>query len=463
MLENKNLSSLTAGTFSRLLRLFIPILGITFCNGLFPALEKIFFAKISIEALNEGVNSLYASLIFQAPCLAVALMCQVFVGRWQGAKEWHKIGPGVWQFIWFSLFSIFLIVPLGLIYGIFYFQGKVFEATVWPYYIFILSIAFLYPLGATLSSFYLGLGKTRLVVLVNLCAQLIRVVLCYCFVFGVEGWIPAWGIMGAPLSSAMTQVGICLILFIVFIQSKYAKLYRTREYFLRFKLFREYIYSGLFRGIHRILTFASWASIAHLMALREADFLLVLSIGGTMFLLLSFFSEAIFEAQITVASQILGKGRYLLLNNAFLSGSLLVGIIAVLTAVPLFLFPSAIFSFLFPGVQLNEGIIQPTFLGVWISFLLFTYGFVPVSHILAFKDTKFFLYMGMFNWINGYLLMYFFIEKIGIAADKFWLALSLMHGSNTFIYVWRMRWLQSKVHRREPLSGTVSSPSPSTV
>ena len=171
MTDIKNLPSITAGSFRGLLRLFIPILGITFCNVLAPALEKLFFARLSVEALGARVNSLYALLIFQAPCVAVAMMCQVFVGRWQGAGELHKIGPGVWQFIWFSLLSFFLIVPLGLLYGYFYFQGKDFEAIVWPYYSFILSIAFLYPLGASLSSFYLGLGKTRLVVFVNIGAN----------------------------------------------------------------------------------------------------------------------------------------------------------------------------------------------------------------------------------------------------------------------------------------------------
>ena len=53
--------------------------------------------------------------------------------------------------------------------------------------------------------------------------------------------------------------------------------------------------------------------------------------------------------------------------------------------------------------------------------------------------------MGGVNWINGYLLMYFFIVILDITADQFWLALSLMHGTTALLYFWRMQWLKSRV------------------
>jgi len=102
--------------------------------------------------------------IFQVSCTLLAMMAQVFVGRLYGAQDWKAIGPTVWQFIWFSLLSMIVTVPASLIYGKYYLQGTSFEALATPYFHFIIGINFLYPLGAALSCFYLGRGKTKMVV-----------------------------------------------------------------------------------------------------------------------------------------------------------------------------------------------------------------------------------------------------------------------------------------------------------
>lgn len=167
------------GTLGGLLRLFVPILSIAFCNVLFPIVEKLFLVRLSIEAMGAGVNAIYASQIFLAPCVTIAMMCQVYVGRWLGERNERAIGPGVWQFIWFSLIAMLVIIPCGLIYGKLYFRGTEFEGIVLPYYSFLLSISFFYILGAALSSFYLGLGKTRLVLWATFGAQILRVICCY--------------------------------------------------------------------------------------------------------------------------------------------------------------------------------------------------------------------------------------------------------------------------------------------
>lgn len=396
-----------------------------------------------MDAVGAAVNAVYASQIFLAPCVAVAMMCQVFVGRWQGAREWTHIGPGVWQFIWFSLLSAALTVPCGLLYGHLYFQSSELQDVVFPYYTFLLVISFLYPLGAALTSFYLGLGKTFLVLSANIGFQILRVLLCYSFIFGIEGWITPFGIYGGPISSLIAQSGFCLLLMVVFLQKKYHEIYRSRDWHFKFKLFSDCLSPCTLRGINRLLCFASWASIAHLISSKGGDYLIVLSIGGTVFLLLPFLAEAICEAQITVVSQILGNKDYHLLNRAFISGTVLVMIIVAIFAIPLLIFPTEILHQLFPGVLFDDVTTHRIFFGMWVSFALFTFVYVPIAHVLSFKDTRFSMFMGAFNWINGFLLMYVMIEMWGISPDNFWLALSLMHGSTAFLYVWRMKALQA--------------------
>jgi len=433
------------GGFKELLLLFFPLVAVSFSNCLFLLVEKLFLAHLSKIDFEAAVNAVYAWQIFQGSCLALAMTAQVYVGRWWGANDEKSIGPGIWQFIWFSFFSILITVPMGCLFGYFYFKGTEIEGVVLPYYYFLLVINFLFPLAVCLASFYIGQGKTRLVLWSTLAAQVTKIGLAYILILGWSSWIPSMGLMGGAISTLIAQGGLCVVLFAVFLNSKHALVYDTRNWHFKPRLFWNCIYPGLSRASCRMLTFLSWAAIAHLMSVKGGDYLLFVSIGGSLFLFVSFLSDALCQAQTTIASQILGAGQYDLLRRAFRSGLILVLITTGITAIPFLVFPTVTFSYLFTGMHLDEATIRKVFFGVWLSFAFFNYVFLPISHVLAFKDAKFFFFMGVMNWFNGFLLMYVAIVKFNIAADQFWLVLSLMHATTALLYYCRMRWLESRV------------------
>ena len=180
------------------------------------------------------------------------------------------------------------------------------------------------------------------------------------------------------------------------------------------------------------------------MAIRGGQYLLVLSIGGSLFLFLPFLADALCQAQATIVSQLIGAERIQEIKSAFRSGYLLVLALCIIIAFPLLLFPLETFHSLFPEQVLNQTTIRFLFLGVFVSFACFIVSYIPISTVLAFKDMKFSVTMGIIGWINGFLLMYFFIEKLHIAADQFWLALSFMHASNALLYYFRSRYIFRK-------------------
>lgn len=433
-----------SGGFKELLLLFFPIAITTFSNCLFLLVEKLFLARLSPLDMEAAVNAAYALQIFQGPCIALTMMAQVYVGRCWGSKELQQIGSGVWQFIWFSLLSNLITIPFGYLYGYFYFKNTEMESVVMPYYCLLLAISFLFPLTISLTSFYIARGRTRLVLCISLAAQCTKIMLAYLLIFGWTPFFSGLGLIGGALSTLIAQGGLCAVLLIVFLKRSHANLFGSWEWRLKPKLFWECTRSGFYRAVCRVLTFLCWASVAHLMSVRGGDSLLFLSIGGTLFLLFTFLSDAVCQAQIVVVSQLLGSCRINLLDRAFHSGTILVLITLALFAIPFVLFPQITFDYLFGDMVVEEFMLRKIFLGVWLCFAFFTFSFVPLSHSLAFKDTQFFLFMGFFNWINGFLLMYTAIEIINIHAENFWLALSLMHGSSAIIYYLRMRWLHAK-------------------
>lgn len=179
----------STGSFKEFLWLFFPVLLMTFSNCVFLMVEKLLLVRFSVLAMEAAVYATYACQVSQFPCVALAMMTQVCVGRWLGANEKKMIGPGVWQFIWFSFLSLIITIPFNLLYGKFYFQRADIHDLTMPYFHFLVCINFLYPLGATLSCFYLGQGKTRLILFGTIGSQILKLVLAYLLILG-WGWIP---------------------------------------------------------------------------------------------------------------------------------------------------------------------------------------------------------------------------------------------------------------------------------
>ncbi|MDQ3141855.1 MAG: MATE family efflux transporter [Bacteroidota bacterium] len=430
--------------------LFLPIALMTFSTNLFPTVEKILLASLSKENMEASLSAFYAVQIFQLAFVSLATMAQVFVGNWSGEKKWNQIGPGIWQFIWFSLLSLVITLPFGYLYGNFYFSGTIIEEIVLPYYYSLLAMSFLFPLGGALTCFFLGRGKTYFIFITTLICHLIKLPIGYALIFGWK-WIPSLGLMGGALSIFITQLVFCLALFVVFLNKENHSLYHTRDWRFKWPLFWECIQPGILRAMNRLLTMANWGAIAYLMTQGGENHLLILSIGGTLILFTTFFGEAICLAQMTVVSQILGSKKYQSLYLAFRPGIAVTIIAMVILSVNLLVFPSWTFQKLFPQIILDLTSINLIFMGVWFSFVFCTFAFLPISYILAFKDTYFSLFMGFVNWITGFLFIYTFIKILEVSPDYFWLLMTFSYFITALLYYLRAIWLIEQCKRANSL------------
>ena len=287
-----------------------------------------------------------------------------------------------------------------------------------------------------------------MILAVTLLLQGIKLVLGYILIFGWGTWIPSLGILGGAISTLIAQVVFCGVLLKDFLSVKNAQEFNTRMWRFQLKVFWECIYPGLLRVCNRVLNFTSWASIAHIMTAKGGDYLLALSIGGTLFLFLPMFVDALCQAQITVVSNLLGTQNFFFLKKASRSGLILVACIVIFTSIPLIFFANLTCNYLFPDLSLEPESIRRIFFGVWLSFLCLAFSFIPISDVLAFKDMKFSVLMGIFNWMNGYLFMKFMLNNLEIRADQFWLALSVMHATTGLVYFWRASQLRSNVSKK---------------
>lgn len=422
--------------------LLLPLLGMSFTNYIFQLFEKLFLTRVSIESLEAALNATYVCQVSQLASIAVVMMAQVFVARWYSAQDYKAIGPGLWQFIWFSFLSMIITVPINLICGNWYFQGTEIAKIAVPYFNILTCFNFFYPLNASLACFFLGMRKTRLIFLLTLADQVLKIILGYIFIYGVDPLIPALGVIGGAISNIIAQAFFSICLGAIILQKKWREAYHTHHWKLQPALFWSCMKSGIFRACNRVLGYVCWIMIAHLMSSRGGEHLLVLSIGGTLTLFFPFLFDAIYQTQTIVVSYLLGANKVSYLARSARSGLILIASFTLLAAIPFLGFPKITFSYLFPGMSPNVNSISVVFLGIWLWFTYFTFTAIPLSYVFAFKDTKFYFYVGAIFRVTDYCLMYFFIHQMQIAPKHFWFVLSLVQMSSTLpIYYWRMNYL----------------------
>lgn len=200
--------------------------------------------------------SLPAALLFWTPLVLLqytANYATTFVAQYLGAGRPHRIGPAVWQALYFSVVSgiLFLaLLPLG---------DPVFTWVDHPpeilrletiYYQCLCFSALPTLLTAAASSFFAGRGDSWTVLFINAVGLAANAVLDYLWIFG-HGGFPEWGIAGAGWATvigtwASAGVGIALL----FRHRYRAEFHTLNGWRLDWDLMRRLLRYGLPNGAH---------------------------------------------------------------------------------------------------------------------------------------------------------------------------------------------------------------------
>ena len=164
-------------------------------------------------ALGGGVAAFF-SFCFFTGLLSYA---NALTAQYLGAGELGKCSKVVTQGIVITIMcSPFLVIITYFVSGIFENVGHdPIQVELEKTYYVILMLGVIITLTKTcLSSYFAGIGRTRVVMICDVCGLLFNVPLCYVMVFGKIG-LPALGIVGAGVSTIIASL-FASILFIVF-------------------------------------------------------------------------------------------------------------------------------------------------------------------------------------------------------------------------------------------------------
>ena len=424
-------------------------------------IERLFLADFSKEAWAGALNGFFLARIFQAACLAVVVVGQAFVGLYHGSNQPKQIGPCVWQLIWFSILSMFLVVPCGFLFQHLLFADTVLASTESQYFSILCFSNFLFVLGGALSAFYLGRGKTKVVVVLTIGCSLLNIGLDYLLIFGWR-FIPTLGAAGAAWGRVLAQVVLCGILLTLFLKRSNQEAYATHQWKLSTNRFWHYIRPGSLRAFAAFFALGDWVLVSRLMSLNSETHASVFDMGSTIFYFLTFIGDGIYQTTVTMASNQMGKKDYSQVWASFYSGIAFVLIFGVILAIPFFFFKEVFIigfkdSSFYPQSASIFNLMSPW---LWLSVVAYGFNTVMTGFLVAARDTKFILAFFTVLWVFSLLPVYLTMNVLNVSPGLFWM---IVMGTNLVVslsFLWRAsqeKWKQDNWQLRLPLPESLPS------
>lgn len=421
---------------------------VLFSASLMGFCDRLILARHAIEGLEASVTALWLAQLFQVPFMRAASMTQVFVGQYKGAGQLEKIGPCVWQMIWFSLATVLFAWPLSQTIGALFFHQLNLQQGVQCFH-YLMIASFLFPLGSVLAAFYLGQGHTGRVIAVSLTSHCLHILLDFPLVYGITGLIPPLGALGSTLASIVAQFFFCACLLIDFLSSKYRDTYAVNHYAFKWSLAWKYIRLSLPRAIARIIHLSAWVMISRMMVVKGENYAAVVAFGGSLQMLLSCLNEGLAQALTTIGAYLIGSKKPLIWR-AVRSGCLFLILEGLVFMIPLFIFPEKVIALFFKrdlSLALN-GVLTLSCLWIWLGFFGEGLNIIGFALLSAFGDTIFLMYFAIAAWILGFLPCYLLIQLGDAPPYTLWLVIACATLIVGGFYLIRLIRCQSKASHR---------------
>jgi MATE family multidrug resistance protein len=211
------------------LRIALPLILSNSFLTLQVTIDRVLLSEFSSDAVAAAIPAL---LLYWTPFTLlqnIANYATTFVAQYTGAQRFHRVGPAVWQSLYFSSvagLAFLCILPLaGWLVSLGKHSPAIQELEI--AYLRCLCFAALPALFvASANSFFAGRGQSWIVLLVDGAGLSVNAVLAYAWIFGHWGF-PSMGIEGAGWATVAGSTTSALVALVLFFQPRYRKTYQT--------------------------------------------------------------------------------------------------------------------------------------------------------------------------------------------------------------------------------------------
>jgi MATE family multidrug resistance protein len=430
----------------------------TFASLLMIFTDRIFLAHYSLSDLNASVTSGTLAWAIMGGLGMITAMSEVFVAQYNGAKRYDKLGSPVWQMIWLAFFSLFLLIPLGIWGGPAIFVGNPNAEAEIVYFRWLMFFGPSYALLTSFAGFFIGRGKTAVMIWLAVFANVVNIGLDWALIFGITGVVPELGIQGAAIATCTGYFLEAACLGFLFLRKQNRINYGTSNWKLDWREMSKCLRVGLPQGIFCCLEIVGWSVFFWMMTSLSEKHITISSICQSFTILLSFFCDGLSRGSAAVAGNLIGAGKHELIGRVLKSGTYLLLFFSLATSLFLVVDPQDTVRLLF--FEHSETIASSEFQSLKACMIcafvyMFFEGFrwILSGILVAAGDTLFLLVGGSLSvWIFLLLPVYFIVVRQNLPVEAAWL-LTAVYSALLLSFYWirfkRGAWRDLELIKKE--------------
>lgn len=329
-------------SIKEIVKITLPLILNAIIMNLMFVVDRIILTSYSLDSMNAAALGGSFGVIALFCGIGVTQTASVFVGQYNGMKEYRKIGQPIWQMIYFSLILMFVFIPAGMFCDNFGLFPEVYQNEGVAYLRPLLSFGWLPALSSSFVSFFVGRGKILPVVLVFLGGNVLNAILDYAFVFGVNGILPAMGAAGAAYSTLIGEIFFILCFSIIFFKREYRKKFGTMEYKFVPKLMLDCIKVGLPVSMGKVASQVGWLAMMYCFARASQDLATCESFAVLIWMLFIVFADGCGRALTVLGANLIGKNQKKPIENLLKLFLKFNCVLSAIFAIPLVMYQSPI-------------------------------------------------------------------------------------------------------------------------
>ena len=307
-----SLQSLKPGGARELLRLALPLILSNSFWTIQIAIDRAFLSRLSNDAVAAAMPAL---LLFWTPLLLLqnsANYATTFVAQYVGAGRSRRVGPAVWQALYFAVAAGIAFLglyplarPLMALGG----HDPALQELEVTYYHCLCFSGLPVLITAASNSFFAGRGDSWTVLFVDATGMAVNALSAYALVFGHWG-LPALGIAGAGLATVVGSCTSALLSLSLMLRSKHRSQFATLDgRGLDIALFWRLMRFGFPNGLQWALEALAFTVFLFLIGRLGASELAATSITFTLNTVAAFPMMGVGQAVAILVGQRLGQDR----------------------------------------------------------------------------------------------------------------------------------------------------------
>ncbi len=409
--------------------------------------DRIMLAKFDLNIMNAVVAIGLLLFLLDWSISSITVTTEVFSGQYNGLNRKTMAPVASWQMLFFSCLAIGFYVPTGLFLGKYIIPEVYYESSGNFFKICICFMAFS-PAIAALNGFFIGIKKTKIILINSLFGNIINITLSYNLIFGIEGFIEPLGATGAAIATSISLFIQLLVIFYFFISAKYNNIYKTRAYSFNKEIFSKCLKLGIPTSTGFIAEDIGNYILQIIIIKEIPEYVSNNNIGVNLCIIIFFFLWGMQKAIGGLAANIIGANKLESIQQLFKSSLLIHYVCSGIILLTIALFSENISKL----YKYDHKIIYYSNLTLpWVGlhYLICGIGWVISGILTAGGDTKFVMFTSIFSiWFFRVTPLYLLL-KMGITYVAIgWIVATISGLIFTLILYWRFKsdkWLQLRL------------------